>query len=369
MKTETELEIFLVCVPGFETVLRAEAIEKGFKKPTCSQGGVTIRGGWSVAWRANLELRGASKVLVRIATFKVQHLSQLDRRAHDVDWQALLQPEGTVRVEASCKKSKIYHQKAAAERIAKAISDTTGAKISDDGELVIKARIFEDHCTISIDTSGTALHKRGSKEALNKAPMRETLAALLLRSCGYQGSEPVVDPMCGSGTFVIEAAEIAAKKKAGRHRHFAFEQLITFDADLWARMKAKDISIKPEPHFYGFDRDPGAIDRSRANAERADVLDDCTFTNQPISALKAPNGPTGLIIINPPYGVRIGEIKKLSNLYQSLGQVLKDEFTGWRVGLVTSADKLAKSTGLAFDDNTLAFSHGGIKVKLYQAQL
>lgn len=369
MKTETELEIFLVCVPGFETVLRAEAIEKGFKKPTCGQGGVTIRGGWSVAWRANLELRGASKVLVRIASFKVQHLSQLDRRAHDMDWATLLHSDVSVRVEASCKKSKIYHQKAAAERIAKAIHDTTGAKICEDAEVIIKARIFEDRCTISIDTSGTALHKRGSKEALNKAPMRETLAALLLRSCGYQGSEPVIDPMCGSGTFIIEAAEIAAKKKAGRHRAFAFEQLATFDDDLWNRMKAKDVSITPEAHFYGFDRDPGAIDRSRANAERAGIDKFCSFTNQPISTLKAPDGPAGLVMINPPYGVRIGEIKKLTNLYQSLGQTLKGEFSGWRTGLVTSSDKLAKATGLSWEEKPLAFSHGGIKVKLYQAQL
>ncbi|MDV7338541.1 class I SAM-dependent RNA methyltransferase [Terasakiella sp. A23] len=369
MNRETELEIFLVCAPGFEQLVRAEAIEKGFKKPKCDHGGVTILGGWSVAWRANLEMRGVSKVLVRLASFKVTHLSQLDKRAREMGWNTLLRRDVPVRVEASCKKSKIYHQKAAAERIALAITDDVGCKISDEAEVTIKARIFENRCTLSIDTSGEGLHKRGSKEALNKAPMRETLAALILRDCGYDGKEPVLDPMCGSGTFVLEAAEIASKKKAGRNRSFAFEKFINFDEDLWSRMKAKDVSITPDVQFYGFDRDKGAIERSGANAKRAGVEGCCTFTNQTLSNLKAPEGEKGLVVVNPPYGIRIGDMKKLATLYQSLGHVLKAEFSGWHVGLVTNSDRLANRTGLPFTNDVTHFSHGGIKVQLYKTDV
>ncbi len=366
MKPETDLEIFLVCAPGFEQVLRAETIEKGFKKPKASHGGVTIWGGWSVAWRANLDLRGASKVLVRLGSFKVTHLSQLEKRASELPWSELLNDQVSVRLEASCTKSKIYHQKAAAERIGRAITRAAGCRLDDEGDITIKARLFEDRCTISIDISGDGLHKRGHKEALNKAPLRETLAALILRQCGYDGTEPVLDPMCGSGTFVLEAADIATCQKPGRSRSFAFEKLMNFDPELWEKMKSKDTRISPAAHFYGFDRDKGAIERSQANAQRADLGDQCTFTHAPIGTLKRPDGPAGLVIINPPYGVRLGDVKKLSALYKSLGTVLMREFSGWRVGIVTNTDKLAKATGLPFVENPMRFDHGGIKVSLYQ---
>src|SRR5262249_59946168 len=133
-----------------------------------------------------------------------------------------------------------------------------GAPLSPEAEICIKARIEDDLCTISIDTSGDALHKRGHKEAVNKAPMRENLAALFLRQCGYDGNEPVVDPMCGSGTFVIEAAEIAARLNPGRNRRFAFEQLATFDAAAWQRMRGTSGQRAPPARCYGSDRHAGA---------------------------------------------------------------------------------------------------------------
>src|SRR3989339_677178 len=233
MNADHKLEIFLVAAPGVEVLLCAEAAEKGFKKPTAAKGGVTIWGGWPEVWRANLELRGVSRVLVRIDAFRALHLSQLDKRARRVPWHDFLRPEVPVRVETSCTSSRIYHSGAATQRIAKAIHEELGAPISPDAEVYIKARTDDDLCTISIDTSGSTLHKRGHKEAVNKAPMRETLASLFLRQCGYDCSEPVVDPMCGSGTFIIEAAEIAAGLLPGRSRHFAFEHLVSFDAEAW----------------------------------------------------------------------------------------------------------------------------------------
>lgn len=342
MNANTDLEIFLVTAPGLEELLCKEAIEKGFKKPVPDQGGVTIKGNWSEAWRANLVIRGASKVLVRIAAFRVRHLAQLDKLSRQIPWADFLRRDIAFRVEASSKNSRIYHQKAAAERITKAIEEELGAQASPDAGITIKARILDDICVISIDTSGELLHKREHKVAVNKAPMRENLASLMLRHCGYRGKEPIVDPMCGSGTFVIEAAEIAAHFNPGRTRHFSFEHLANFNEEIWQEMRKRQKQTPPSVRFYGYDRDAGAIDMSEANAARAGVKAFTEFNQQPISDLMPPEGPCGLVIVNPPYGGRIGDKKQLYPLYQSLGKTLMARFSGWRVGLVTSTEQLAK---------------------------
>ncbi|HVJ41327.1 MAG TPA: class I SAM-dependent RNA methyltransferase [Dongiaceae bacterium] len=369
MDTNTDFEIFVVTAPGLEAALCAEIQAKGFRAPKPVKGGVNIRGGWPEVWRANLEIRGASRVLARIGEFRALHLAQLDKRARRVAWGEILRPDVPFRVEASCKASRIYHQGAAAQRIEKAIKDELGAPVSADAELCIKARIDDDLCTISIDTSGESLHKRGHKEAVSKAPMRENLASLFLRQCGYDGTEPVVDPMCGSGTFVIEAAEIAAGLKPGRSRHFAFEQLANFDAAAWKRLREKEggksASRDPDIRFYGSDRDAGAIDMSRANATRAGVTEMTEFQQHAISDLVAPSGKPGLVIVNPPYGTRIGDKKPLYALYNALGQTLLARFSGWRVGIITNEASLAGATGLPFAPPAGPVSHGGIRVTLF----
>ncbi|MGH6939543.1 THUMP domain-containing class I SAM-dependent RNA methyltransferase [Hypericibacter sp.] len=369
-----DFEIFLVTAPGLESALCAEARAAGFRAPTSVKGGVTVTGGWPDVWRANLEIRGASHVFARIAAFRALHLAQLDKRARKLAWGEFLRKDVPFRVEASCKHSRIYHQGAAAQRIENAIKDQLGAPLSPDAELCIKVRIEDDLCTISVDTSGESLHKRGHKEAVAKAPMRENLAALFLRQCGYDGTEPVVDPMCGSGTFVIEAAEIAAGLKPGRTRHFAFEQLATFDAAAWQRLQGAggnkgkvsgSDSRAPTVRFYGSDRDAGAIQMSRDNAERAGVAALTAFRQHAISDLVAPEGPPGLVIVNPPYGGRVGDRKALYPLYNALGQTLRSRFTGWRVGLVTNDASLAAATGLPFAPPAGSVSHGGISVTLF----
>ena len=366
MTSDDDFEIFLVAAPGLEPVLCAEARALGFQKPTAITGGVTVRGGWPEVWRANLELRGAGRVLARIGAIRVLHLAQLDKRARRIAWGDVLRPDVPFRVEATCKSSRIYHSGAAAQRIERAIREELGALASPDAEVCIKARIENDLCTLAVDTSGELLHKRGHKEAVNKAPMRETMASLFLRQCGYDGTMPVVDPMCGSGTFVIEAAEIAAGLKPGRSRHFAFEQLATFDEAAWQCLRGEGNAVMPAIQFYGSDRDAGAINMSRANAERAGVSGITTFQQLAISDLAVPSGPPGLVIVNPPYGTRIGEQKSLYSLYRSLGQTLLDRFTGWRVGLITSETSLAKATMLPFAPPSGSVSHGGLRVTLFK---
>jgi putative N6-adenine-specific DNA methylase len=363
-----DFEIFIVTAPGLESVLCQEVREKAFKESVAVKGGVTIRGAWPDIWRANLELGGATRILVRIAEFRALHLAQLDKRARRVAWGEFLRRDVPFRVEASCKASRIYHAGAAAQRIERAIREELGAPVSGDAEVCVKARIDDDLCTISIDTSGESLHKRGHKEAVSKAPMRETLASLFLRQCGYDGTEPVVDPMCGSGTFVIEAAELAAGLVPGRSRRFAFEQLASFDAAAWRRLRggaAKPGGQNPAIRFHGSDRDAGAVAMSRANAARAGVAELTEFRQATIGDLMTPEGPPGLVIVNPPYGTRIGDRKRLADLYYALGRTLQTRFAGWRVGLITNEEALAKASGLPFAPPAGPVSHGGLRVALY----
>jgi len=365
----TPIEIFLVATPGLETPLAAEAREKGFKVSSQISGGVTVQGNWSEAWRANLELRGATRVLARLGSFRVFHLAQLDKRARKFPWADVLRPDVPLRVETTCRKSKIYHDRAATQRIETALKEELGATISPNADLVVKVRIEDDLCTISLDTSGASLHKRGHKEAVNKAPMRETMAAMFLRQCGFTGEEPIYDPMCGSGTFVIEAAEIAAELAPGRSRAFAFEALANFDLETWRSLQNPHLKKHHAFRFYGSDRDAGAIAISNANAKRADVHDTVTFEQKPVSDIFPPDGPKGLVIVNPPYGGRIGNKQMLFGLYGALGKTLKTRFNGWRVGIITSDGSLAKATNLPFKPTVAPVDHGGTKIKLWQTDI
>lgn len=361
-------EIFLATAPGLEDALYDEVRGKGFKQVKSVKGGVTIKGGWPEVWRANLWVRGASRVLARIASFKAVHLSQLDFLSRDVPWADILDAECSFRVEVSCSKSRIYHSGAAAERIEKAISDVLKATPSDDADITIMGRIDHDICTLSVDTSGALLHKRGYKTAVNKAPMRENMAALFLQQCGYKGTEPVYDPMCGSGTFVIEAAEIAARLNPGRLRNFAFEKLVTFDQAEWEKMRSVKREAEEGIHFYGSDRDSGAVKMSMDNADRAGVGEITEFEQKPISDITPPTDQPGLVILNPPYGGRIGERQKLMPLYKTLGGVLRANFSGWRVGIITTDISLAKATALPFLPTGAPVQHGGLRVTLFQTE-
>jgi putative N6-adenine-specific DNA methylase len=365
--SDPEFEIYLVVPPGLEEALAAEAAEHGFADPQIGTGGVTVRGDRQAVMRANLVLRGASRVLVRIGSFRALHLAQLDKRARKFPWRDFLRPDLPVRVEASCKASRIYHDRAAAQRIATAIGEELGAPVDAEAAIRVKARIEKDVVTISLDTSGEPLHKRGFKTAMAKAPMRETLAALFLRQCGYDGRESLVDPMCGSGTFVIEAAEVALGLAPGRGRDFAFEHFAGHDADAWTAMKAAIAPTSGEPpRLFGFDRDPGAIRMSQENAGRAGVTAIAAFERQAINDLAPPDAPPGLVIVNPPYGARIGDKARLKALYATLGAVLRSRFSGWRVGLVTSEAGLAKASRLPFAPPGPPIDHGGLKIRLFQ---
>ncbi len=374
--TDTIFEIFLQAPPGLESLLADEAREKGFDAPAAVPGGVTTRGGWEEVWRANLELRGAGRVLVRIGGFMAFHLAQLDKRARKFAWGEVLRPGETVRVDVVCRRSKIYHAGAAKQRIETAL-EAFGVVIAQGGEeaddtdasaIAIKVRIEDNEVLFSLDSSGAPLHRRGTKQFVGKAPMRETLAALFLRACGYDGREPVYDPMCGSGTFVLEAAGIAAGVAPGLSRPFAFERLASFDAARWAQMRDGAASaVASDLRFTGSDRDAGAVSGANANAERAGLGGVASFRHAAVSDAAPPEGPPGLVIVNPPYGGRIGNKKLLYGLHGALGETLRRNFRGWRVGIVTSEPGLARATGLPVTPWGPSVPHGGLKITLFTA--
>ncbi len=361
------MEIFLVATPGLEDPLADEARQHGFDAQA-QPGGVTFTGGWPDVWRANLQLRGTTRVLARIGAFRAMHPAQLDKRARRFPWADWLRPDMPLRIEATSRKSRIYHAGAIIQRFQAAITETLGAPIAEDAPVTLKIRIEDDLCTISLDTSGESLHKRGHKQAVGKAPMRETMAAMFLRQCGFDGAGPVLDPMCGSGTFPIEAAEIASGLNPGRMRHFAFELFAGFDDAAWQAMRAAP-AIPPAPQavrFFGRDRDAGAIRMSQENASRAGLESWTQFQPGAISDLTRPEGPPGLVIINPPYGARIGNKGPLFGLHAAMGEVLRERFSGWRVAIVTSDAQLARATGLPFREPGPYIAHGGLKVRLWQ---
>lgn len=359
--------LFLVAVPGLEAPLAAEAAEAGFENVETLPGGVSVAGGLAEAARANRCLRCAVRVLWRVAVFRAMHMAQLDKRARKVDWGALLLPGVPVRVDAVCRKSRIYHKKGAAERVAGAIAACGLPVVADDtAEVSVKVRIEDDLCTISLDTTGAALHRRGLKQFVGKAPLRETMAAGFLRIMGFDGTQAVVDPMCGSGTIPLEAAEIAAGLLPGRARSFAFERLVGAPA-----LAAPEPTMVPTPTgagFFGFDRDDGAIRGARDTAARSDLAASVRFERQAISDLQPPDGPPGIVMTNPPYGGRIGDRKLLFGLYGALGAVLRERFGGWQVGLVTSDAGLARATGLDLTGFG-PVDHSGTKVHLWQGRL
>ncbi|MEM7521535.1 MAG: class I SAM-dependent RNA methyltransferase, partial [Pseudomonadota bacterium] len=313
--------------------------------------------------------RGAVRVLARIGSFMAFHLAQLDKRSRKFPFGAVLRTDVPLKVQVTCKASKIYHEKAAAQRIETALRETHGLTLSEDAALALKVRIYDNQVTFSIDTSGAPLHRRGHKEAVGKAPLRENMAALFLSSCGFDGTQMVVDPMCGSGTFVIEAAEMAQGVQPGRSRGFAFEHLASFDRGAFDALRRPASQAPGAPQFFGSDRDQGAVQGAQANAARAGVESLTTFTCHALSEVARPQGAPGIVMVNPPYGARIGNRKLLFGLYGSFGEVMRARFGGWRIGMVTSDAGLAKATGLPWEDRAAPVAHGGLKVWLWQAQL
>ncbi len=370
MKANQDRNLFAVVAPGLEPLVADELKQLGVSGLQRIHGGVIFAGDRALLMRANLRLRCATRVLLRIGNFMAFHLAQLDRRAHQIPWAQYLPANQPFRDRASCHRSRIYHHGAAAERVGRAISDTTGARPADTGQEAIEVlvRISKDRCLLSLDSSGPPLYRRGYKTEVTQAPLRETLASGVLRICGYQGQEPLLDPMCGSASFLLEAAGMAMGRAAGRDRKFAFMDWPDFDPDLWqqelALCQAQERAA-PAASFFASDGNSGALGIAQRNLERAALAEFVTIERCLLADLQAP-AEHGLLICNAPYGKRLGQEKSVGPIYAELGRVFRERFSGWRLGLVTSKPRLAEQTGLRFSKVSPPILHGGIRICVYQ---
>jgi putative N6-adenine-specific DNA methylase len=233
---------------------------------------------------------------------------------------------------------------------------------SADPPQLVLVRLREDECTVSIDSSGELLHRRGYRLATAKAPLRETLAAAMLLASGWDRTSPLVDPFCGSGTIPIEAAMLALGIPPGAHRNFAFMKWPGFNEKAWGEISNQPSAVSDIPPILASDRDAGAIQMAIANAERAGVAEHIRFIQRAVSDLQAPTGP-GWVVTNPPYGVRVSQGKDLRDLYARFGDVLRRECPGWQVAVLCSDPRLLGQMHLDLD-TSLGLVNGGIRVRL-----
>lgn len=361
------LDCYAITPPGVEALTAAELTALGMPPAGTEPGGVAFRATLPQVAIANLELRTASRLLVRVATFHASAFHELERRAGRLPWEAYVPPGAGIAFRVTSRKSKLYHQDAIAERLAGAAARRVpGAHLSraDDAQRFV-VRLFRDDCTVSADASGAHLHQRGYRLATAKAPLRETLAAAMLLAVRWSGAVPLVDPLCGSGTIPIEAALVARRVAPGLRRGFALEGWPSFDPAAHraavARAKERVLPRAPAP-IVGADRDAGAIEAATGNAGRAGVLEDIAFRRAAVSALEPPPGP-GVVVTNPPYGVRVGRSRDLRDLYARLGQVLRRRCPGWGVALLSARAELTAQTGLDLS-TALSTTNGGLRVRL-----
>jgi putative N6-adenine-specific DNA methylase len=375
MGSRPQYDAFVITAPGLERLAVHELRALGLDEVRAVDGGVTFAATPRALYEANLHLRTASRVVVRAAEFGAKAFHELERRAGKVPWEAFVSPSVAVSLRVTCRKSRLYHSDAVAERVAGAImSRVTGVHLApaetDAASQLILVRLLHDRCSISIDSSGPLLHLRGYRQALAKAPLRETLAAAALLSSGWRGDTPLIDPMCGSGTIPIEGALIARRIAPGLGRRFGFEHWPDFDPVLWSEVvsaaRARVIARAPAP-IKGSDRDAGAIRAALSNAERAGVLEDVELSERPVSGIE-PTATPGWIVSNPPYGIRVGERDRLRNLYAQLGNVLRVKCPGWRFALLSADPALEHQLRLRLEP-ILRTSNGGIDVRVVTGEV
>ncbi len=407
------LRLFAVCTPGLEPFTSQELEQfhlllsiPGEKEhhDDNERGGVEFEGSLIDVYRCNLHLRTASRMLVRLGSFHAVRFPELRRKAGNLPWEDYLKAEQPVSIRVTCHQSRLYHQQAVAERIGAAISDRLKSpviveKSSEEIEIdfstdnppsppfnkggigkfqtysqrrmpqLIVVRLVRDNCTISIDSSGELLHRRGYRLATTKAPLRETLAAGMILASGWDRVSPLLDPFCGSGTIAIEAALMARQIPPGRARHFAFMDWPSFERKTWDALLSGNPTGNqfPLPRMIASDRDAGAIRAAKANAERAGVSDCVEFSCHAVSSMDPPPGP-GWVVTNPPYGLRTGSNKDLRNLYAQLGKVLRAKCPGWQVTMLCSSAQLLHNIGLDFDEG-IPLITGGMKVRLVRGTI
>jgi len=386
------LRWFAAAAPGVEPVLlrEVEALPR-VEDVHALVGGVEFSGALEVGMRANLWLRTASRVLLRVGRVEARDFAGLRRRVSRLPWRELVPDGAALCVKASAQRSRLFHTGAVEETVGLALADCLARNARNlatslHDPVTVLARGEDDRWTLSIDSSGELLHRRGWRLESVHAPLRETLAAALLLLCEWDPATALVDPMCGAGTLPIEAAAIALERAPGLARSFAFERWPCFEPEVWARERTL---ARAEAHaeltapILGFDHSQRAVEIARRNAARADLSRHVRIEESALAELRAPRcrprgraealfggtrAPRGLVIANPPYGRRIGGAQRARTAYTELGRVLRERFRGWRVGILSTHP--AHTACLRLGRPTVhALRNGGIRVELLRFAL
>jgi len=378
-------KIFLVVPPGLENISQQELTNlshSGNHKINLKPGSVNLEYESDLAslLHANISLRVPNRILVRLGDFTATNFPELVKKASRINWESFIPANSKISIRTTCKKSKLYHSDAVSQRIQTSIEKRLVQKISfvkssleDESEndvQIIVVRIINDQVEISIDSSGIPLYKRGYRQVLTKAPLRENLAAAMILASQWDTQKPLMDPFCGSGTIPIEAALIKSQIPPGNNRHFIMEKWPIFlkESKYFEPNNHDDKNLQAgEGNIYGSDRDAGAIQISKDNYQRANSTSLIYWNQHAFSDMPDLKEP-GWIVTNPPYGQRISSGHDLRNLYAQFGNVLRKRYMGWKVIFICSDPGLVSQTQLD-PEVVLSFSNGGIGVKAYYTEI
>jgi putative N6-adenine-specific DNA methylase len=362
---------------GAEEVAAAELAALGISDPKAGKGGVAFRTDQNGLYRANLWLRTASRVLVQLALFPCSTPAELYAGVHAITWQELITPDMTLAVDCSLRDSALTHSGFVALKTKDAIVDrireSCGRRPNVDTALPdvrINVHLHKNICTISLDSSGDSLDRRGYRLERNEAPLRETLAATIVALTGWDGSIPLADPMCGSGTIPIEAALLEAHIPPGLQRQFGFQRWRDYDDQLWNNICAEaeaGIRRLPVGLVTGYDLDSKALLLAGRNSAKAGLEGQVHFFHAALQDFR-PEGDKGVVILNPPYGKRLGEEDDLRELYCQIGDVMKKYCRGWTGYVLTGNLELAKYIGLKASRRYVLFN-GAIECRLLKYDL
>jgi putative N6-adenine-specific DNA methylase len=370
---------FAVTAPGLEAICAMElAAQWPDVEPRPVVGGVSFKARLDQGMLANLTLRTAGRVLMRMARFPAAHFAQLEKAFKDLAWELYLAHDTPLAVRVSARKSRLHHSEAIAERLMaavearrRAVAFAPGPETGETAPQIVLVRADHDRFTVSLDASGDLLHKRGLKTNVGPAPIRETLAAAILRHVGYTGAEPLLDPMGGSGTFSLEAAMLACRIPPGWYRDFAFQRWPAFRPKRWAYLRrACEAAIRrtPPAPIWSFDRDPAACNRVEAALQRGALRQAVAVESRDFFDIDPRTlSPTpGVAVINPPYGRRMGSAAESRALFARISDQLVRCYGGWKVGLIAppGAEPLGPP-GLA----PTPLLHGGLRLVLLSGTL
>jgi putative N6-adenine-specific DNA methylase len=364
---------FATCPRGLERLLVHELQELDITA-TAVPGGVAFSGPWEACYRANLWSRLASRILWRVAQFDYRDEHDLYAAVKAIDWPRYFRVERTLRVNVTAQKSPLKSLEFATLRIKDAVCDRFRDKLGKrpsvdraNPDVRVHAFLEANRASLYLDTSGEPLFKRGWREGVADAPLRENLAAGILMLTGWKPDEVLLDPMCGGGTFLVEAGAVARGRAPGAKRAFGFEKLAAFDAAAWERVKRETRGEEKAPQLYGSDTDPKALNATRRNLAAAGVERWAKLDRVDVLERTAP-GPSGVMVMNPPYGERMGSAEELARFYPRLGDHLKKNFAGWRCYIFTADLRAAKLVGLA-PSKRIPLWNGALECRLYEFEI